>query len=57
MNHEPFEHPSRAAGRRPRAWPRPLRRAATLALALLLGGLVVLLFFITIAKITAGMGR
>ncbi|MDE2613126.1 MAG: hypothetical protein KGL78_06760 [Burkholderiales bacterium] len=37
MNHEPFEHPSRAAGRRPRAWPRPLRRAATLALALLLG--------------------
>lgn len=36
---------------------RARQRARARVMALLLGGLVVLLFFITIAKISAGMGR
>ena len=36
---------------------RARQRARARVMALLLGGLVVLLFFITIAKISAGMGH
>ena len=37
MNSKPSEHPGRTSARRCGIWQRPLRRAASLALALLLG--------------------